>query len=97
MSNILNLIGGIVLAVAPNYITILVFRSIFGFGIKGGWMATYVLRNHDFPCLLRMVISYHQCWNAIKYIYISTELYNFEVLVIYLGTSNCILEAKSRQ
>ncbi|XP_044024915.1 solute carrier family 22 member 2-like [Siniperca chuatsi] len=43
VSNILNLISGIVLAVAPNYISILVFRTIFGFGIKGGWMASYVL------------------------------------------------------
>ncbi|KAM9338951.1 solute carrier family 22 member 2-like [Symphorus nematophorus] len=43
MSNVLNLIGGIVLAVAPNYISILVVRSIFGFGVKGGWMSAYVL------------------------------------------------------
>uniref|UniRef100_A0A8C4ETT7 Major facilitator superfamily (MFS) profile domain-containing protein n=1 Tax=Dicentrarchus labrax TaxID=13489 RepID=A0A8C4ETT7_DICLA len=43
LSNVLNLITGIVLAVAPNYISILVVRSLFGFGIKGGWMSAYVL------------------------------------------------------
>ncbi|XP_040920314.1 solute carrier family 22 member 2-like [Toxotes jaculatrix] len=43
MSNILNVISGIVVAVAPNYITILVFRTLLGFGVKGGWMACYVL------------------------------------------------------
>ncbi|XP_045917284.1 solute carrier family 22 member 2-like [Micropterus dolomieu] len=43
ISNVLNLISGIVLAVAPNYISILVFRTIFGFAVKGGWMASYVL------------------------------------------------------
>ncbi|XP_030261805.1 solute carrier family 22 member 2-like [Sparus aurata] len=43
MSNILNLIAGIVLAVVPNYISILVVRCIFGFGVKGGWMNGYVL------------------------------------------------------
>ncbi|KAM8725363.1 solute carrier family 22 member 2-like [Acanthopagrus schlegelii] len=42
-SNILNLIAGIVLAVVPNYISILVVRCIFGFGVKGGWMNGYVL------------------------------------------------------
>ncbi|XP_078131419.1 solute carrier family 22 member 2-like [Sander vitreus] len=43
VSNILNVISGIALAVAPNYISILVLRSIFGFGVKGGWMSSYVL------------------------------------------------------
>ncbi|XP_070705002.1 solute carrier family 22 member 2-like [Pempheris klunzingeri] len=43
MSNVLNLIAGIVLAVAPNYIFILVARAVFGFGVKGGWMSSYVL------------------------------------------------------
>ncbi|XP_038583265.1 solute carrier family 22 member 2-like [Micropterus salmoides] len=43
ISNVLNLISGIVLAVAPNYISILVFRTIFGFAVKGGWMTSYVL------------------------------------------------------
>ncbi|XP_062267410.1 solute carrier family 22 member 2-like [Platichthys flesus] len=43
VSNILNAISGLLLAVAPNYISILVFRTIFGFAVKGGWMTCYVL------------------------------------------------------
>ncbi|GAA6226939.1 solute carrier family 22 member 2-like [Lates japonicus] len=43
ISNIMNAISGIVLAVTPNYIAILVFRAIFGFAVKGGWMTCYVL------------------------------------------------------
>ncbi|XP_029352681.1 solute carrier family 22 member 2-like [Echeneis naucrates] len=43
MSNILNAISGFVLAVAPSFTFILVFRTILGFGVKGGWMSCYVL------------------------------------------------------
>ncbi|KAM4633302.1 solute carrier family 22 member 2-like [Polymixia lowei] len=43
MSNLFNAIAGILVAVAPNYISMMVFRTIFGFGVKGGWMAAYVL------------------------------------------------------
>ncbi|XP_076612371.1 solute carrier family 22 member 2-like [Chaetodon auriga] len=43
ISNILNAIAGLVQAVTPNYISILVLRAILGLGIKGGWMASYVL------------------------------------------------------
>ncbi|TKS75386.1 Solute carrier family 22 member 2 [Collichthys lucidus] len=43
MSNIMNLVSGIMLAVVPNYVSILVLRSIFAFGVKGGWMTTYVM------------------------------------------------------
>lgn len=43
ISNILNTVAGIVMAVAPNYISILVLRTMFGFGVKGGWMTSYVL------------------------------------------------------
>ncbi|XP_074541098.1 solute carrier family 22 member 2-like [Halichoeres trimaculatus] len=43
ISNILNFVAGIILALAPNYISILVMRTIYGFGVKGGWMASYVL------------------------------------------------------
>ncbi|XP_029318681.1 solute carrier family 22 member 2-like [Cottoperca gobio] len=43
LSNVLNAISGMALAFAPNYVSILVLRSIFGFGVKGGWMSTYVL------------------------------------------------------
>lgn len=47
MSNMMNLVSGIMLAVVPNYISILVLRSIFAFGVKGGWMTTYVMRKDD--------------------------------------------------
>ncbi|XP_041831248.1 solute carrier family 22 member 2-like [Melanotaenia boesemani] len=43
VSNFINVVAGIVLAVVPNYISILVLRVILGFSVKGGWMATYVL------------------------------------------------------
>ncbi|XP_075869145.1 solute carrier family 22 member 2-like [Nelusetta ayraudi] len=43
LSNILNGIAGIVLAVVPNYSSVLVMRVILGFGVKGGWMTSYVL------------------------------------------------------
>ena len=43
MSNVLNAVAGILVAVSPNYISMLVFRAIFGFGAKGGWMSGYVL------------------------------------------------------
>lgn len=52
LSNILNFITGIILAVAPNYISILVFRSIFGFAVKGGWMTSYVLRKHIYSYIV---------------------------------------------
>ncbi|CAL8314483.1 unnamed protein product [Lota lota] len=42
MSNVLNGIMGILVAVAPNYVSLLVFRALYGFGIKGGWMVGYV-------------------------------------------------------
>ncbi|XP_022063705.1 solute carrier family 22 member 2-like [Acanthochromis polyacanthus] len=43
MSNILNAVAGIILALAPNYISILVMRTILGLGVKGNWMTAYVL------------------------------------------------------
>ncbi|XP_042359804.1 solute carrier family 22 member 2-like [Plectropomus leopardus] len=43
VSTLLNAIAGFGIAVAPNYITILVFRAIVGFSAKGGFMSTYVL------------------------------------------------------
>ncbi|KAK5852636.1 hypothetical protein PBY51_006488 [Eleginops maclovinus] len=43
VSNILNAVAGMVLAFAPNFISILVLRALLGFGVKGGWMSTYVL------------------------------------------------------
>ncbi|TNN63953.1 Solute carrier family 22 member 2 [Liparis tanakae] len=43
MSNLLNAIAGILVAVAPNYVALLVFRTLYGFGVKGGWVVGYVL------------------------------------------------------
>uniref|UniRef100_A0A665V5B4 Solute carrier family 22 member 3 n=1 Tax=Echeneis naucrates TaxID=173247 RepID=A0A665V5B4_ECHNA len=43
MSNLLNGIAGILVAVSPNYVSLLVFRTLYGFGVKGGWVAGYVL------------------------------------------------------
>lgn len=50
MSNLLNGITGILVAVAPNYTCLLIFRLLFGFGVKSGWMAGYVLS--EFPDLM---------------------------------------------
>uniref|UniRef100_A0A8D3CU07 Solute carrier family 22 member 3 n=1 Tax=Scophthalmus maximus TaxID=52904 RepID=A0A8D3CU07_SCOMX len=43
LSNLLNGVAGILVAVAPNYVSLLVFRTLYGFGVKGGWVAGYVL------------------------------------------------------
>lgn len=43
MSCLLNGIAGILVAVAPNYVSLLVFRTLYGFGVKGGWVVGYVL------------------------------------------------------
>uniref|UniRef100_A0A8C2WWN7 Solute carrier family 22 member 3 n=1 Tax=Cyclopterus lumpus TaxID=8103 RepID=A0A8C2WWN7_CYCLU len=43
ISSLLNAIAGIALALAPNYVSILVLRAIVGFAAKGGWMSSYVL------------------------------------------------------
>ncbi|XP_056150933.1 solute carrier family 22 member 2-like [Lampris incognitus] len=43
VSSLCNGITGILVAVAPNYTSTLVFRTLYGFGVKGGWMAAYVL------------------------------------------------------
>ncbi|XP_066553557.1 solute carrier family 22 member 2 [Amia ocellicauda] len=43
MSNLFNAITGILVAVSPNYIALLVFRTLYGLGVKGGWVAGYVL------------------------------------------------------
>lgn len=43
MSNLLNGVAGILVAVAPNYASLLVFRTLQGFGVKGGWVVGYVL------------------------------------------------------
>lgn len=43
VSNAFNGITGILVGVAPNYASLLVFRMLNGVGVKGGWMAGYVL------------------------------------------------------
>ncbi|KAI5615089.1 solute carrier family 22 member 2 [Silurus asotus] len=42
-SCVLNTVTGILVAVSPNYISLLVFRALYGFGSKGGWMVAFVL------------------------------------------------------
>ncbi|XP_059368242.1 solute carrier family 22 member 2-like isoform X1 [Carassius carassius] len=43
MTNFFIGVTGILVATSPNYIALLVFRVLFGFGVKGGWMVGYVL------------------------------------------------------
>ncbi|KAK7151103.1 hypothetical protein R3I93_012137 [Phoxinus phoxinus] len=43
MTNFFIAVTGILVATSPNYIALLVFRVLFGFGVKGGWMVGYVL------------------------------------------------------
>ncbi|XP_053344535.1 solute carrier family 22 member 2-like [Clarias gariepinus] len=40
---LLNTVSGILVAVSPNYISLLVFRALYGFGSKAGWMVAFVL------------------------------------------------------
>lgn len=47
VSNLLNGIAGILVALAPNYVSLLVLRALFGFGVKGGWVVGYVLSKND--------------------------------------------------
>lgn len=57
MSNVFIGITGILVAVAPTYGTLLVFRSLYGFGVKGGWTAGYVLGT-DAPACRRTLASW---------------------------------------
>uniref|UniRef100_A0AAR2LNR5 Solute carrier family 22 member 3 n=1 Tax=Pygocentrus nattereri TaxID=42514 RepID=A0AAR2LNR5_PYGNA len=43
VSNVLSALTGILVAISPNYISLVVFRALHGFGVKGGWMVAYVL------------------------------------------------------
>ncbi|CAN9507984.1 unnamed protein product [Ophioblennius macclurei] len=43
VSNAIAVVSSVVVAVATDYPTILVFRSLLGFSAKGGWMTAYVL------------------------------------------------------
>lgn len=53
LSNVINFVAGIAMAVVPSYISILVLRAVLGFSIKGGWMTAYVLRKNDRLSLLK--------------------------------------------
>ncbi|KAJ8355878.1 hypothetical protein SKAU_G00186720 [Synaphobranchus kaupii] len=43
MSNLWSAVAGILVAISPSYTMLLVFRTLYGFGVKGGWIAGYVL------------------------------------------------------
>lgn len=43
LTNFVIAVTGILVATSPNYISLLVFRALYGFGVKGGWMVGYVL------------------------------------------------------
>ncbi|XP_053736593.1 solute carrier family 22 member 2 [Synchiropus splendidus] len=43
MASLLNGVAGILVAVAPNYLALLILRLLYGFGVKSGWVAGYVL------------------------------------------------------
>uniref|UniRef100_A0A8C6WWG9 Solute carrier family 22 member 2 n=1 Tax=Neogobius melanostomus TaxID=47308 RepID=A0A8C6WWG9_9GOBI len=43
MCNVLSMVSGLAVAVAPNFLCILLLRGILGLGVKGSWMTCYVL------------------------------------------------------
>ncbi|KAJ8009056.1 hypothetical protein DPEC_G00084880 [Dallia pectoralis] len=43
VTNLVNGVFGILVAWSPNWALMLVFRTFYGFGVKGGWVAGYVL------------------------------------------------------
>ncbi|XP_041108501.1 solute carrier family 22 member 2-like [Polyodon spathula] len=43
VSTLANAITGILVAVSPNYIALVIFWGLFGFPMKGGWVTGYVL------------------------------------------------------
>lgn len=49
MSNIFNGVLGILMAISPNYVALLVFRFLHGLGVKGGWVTGYVLSKDKSP------------------------------------------------
>lgn len=56
MSNVFNGTTGMLVAIAPNYSSLLVFRTLYGLGVKGGWVAGYVLST-DAPARSRFTLS----------------------------------------
>lgn len=52
VSNLMNGIAGILVAVAPDYVSLLVFRTLYGFGVKGGWVAGYVLSKNNLAAFI---------------------------------------------
>ncbi|MGH0143920.1 UNVERIFIED_CONTAM: hypothetical protein FKN15_027024 [Acipenser sinensis] len=42
-STLANAITGILVAISPNYIALVIFRGLFGLPMKGGWVTGYVL------------------------------------------------------
>lgn len=54
MTNFVIGLTGILVATSTNYIALLVFRVLFGFGVKGGWMVGYVLGNKTFQDALNL-------------------------------------------
>lgn len=52
ITNLLNGIAGILVAVAPDYVSLLVFRALYGFGVKGGWVTGYVLSKNNTDCVI---------------------------------------------
>ncbi|KAK7907742.1 hypothetical protein WMY93_016354 [Mugilogobius chulae] len=43
MCNVLSLICGASIALAPNFLTVLLLRAVMGLGVKGSWMTCYVM------------------------------------------------------
>lgn len=64
ISNVFNGITGILVAIAPNYVSLLVFRTLYGLGVKGGWMAGYVLGTGASRRTPASPQPFHSCWNS---------------------------------
>lgn len=63
VSNLVCAISGLAIAVVPNYISILVLRTIFGLGFKGSWMSSYVFSNIHFHVIVNNT-KYHNDGNV---------------------------------
>lgn len=58
MSNVITVVAGMAMAVVPNYVAILVLRAVYGFSVKGGWVAIYVLRNVQRSCFRLLIFLF---------------------------------------